>query len=142
MEKAVSNSEMFNLVANGNENAARFLATFVGHCHVLDDIIDKDKPITDCELIRSETLWLLQLTANPWFIEHKSVLLPLIIQGFNAWLDSNRLAQSANPGDRVASDVLKGLYHEVVWHTAFLCGGWDRMRSLTMQHRAYDFEAR
>jgi hypothetical protein len=138
----LSQPELLKLIANGNADAERFLVVFIAHCHALDDRIDGDKPLTDEALIRDEVMWTLTLSNNPWFLQNRPVLLPIIIQGYNAWLDSNLLAKSASPGDVVASDVVKGFYHEVVWHAAFLCGGWDRMREITRQYREYDFEAR
>lgn len=132
--------EEIQLVTRGNEPAAQFLRVFVAHCHLLDDVVDNDKSWDDERLIASETAWLLELTGNPFFLQHKALLVPLIVQGYNAWLDSNDWAQAPDAYKRVASDVLKGLYHEVVWQTAFLCGGWAHLRAVTTRAREYDFE--
>lgn len=128
------------LVTRGNEDAASFLRVFVAHCHMLDDIVDGDKPCDDERLMASETDWLLALTGNTFFLQHRALLVPLIVQGFNAWLDSNDWAQSTDSYKRLASDVLKGFYHEVVWQVAFLCGGWKHLRAVTTRAREYDFE--
>jgi len=37
-------------------------------------------------------------------------------------------------------DVLKGNYHELMYLTAFLCGGWAHMRYISAEYRQYDFE--
>lgn len=132
--------EEIQFVAKGNPAAAEFLTVFVAHCHLLDDVIDGDQAVTDERLIALEAQWLLVLTGNPFVQVNRALLVPLILQGYNAWLDSNRWAKHRDAYKRVASDVLKGFYHEVVWHTAFLCGGWDHMRAVTTRARDYDFE--
>ncbi len=124
----------------GNEDAYRFCTTFVSHCHVLDDIIDGDKEITDEELIKSEVQMMMALVANPFFAENKTYLMPLIIQSFNAWLDSNNWESSKDEKLQRASDVLKGYYHEVVYGAIFLCSGYEALRKVTKKNREYDFD--
>lgn len=135
-EKWTMTPEILARITNGDQDASAFLAAFVAHCHVLDDLIDKDKPCDDERLIKSEITWLYSLSANLFFLKNRHVLVPLITQGFNAWLDSNKMDAGA------VRDVVKGFYHEVVWHVAFICGGWDHMRAITKELRAYDLEAR
>lgn len=135
------NAEQLKYATKGNAAAADFLRVFIAHCHMLDDVIDGDKgPVTDERLIASEIEWLLALSGNVFFQQHRALLVPLIVQAFNAWLDSNQWAKAEQHEKRIASDALKGWYHEVVFHTAFLCGGWAHMREVTSQHREYDFE--
>ena len=135
----MSNDEI-ELVTRGNAAAADFLRVFVAHCHMLDDIVDDDRFCDDERMIASETEWLLALTGNPFFLQHRALLVPLIIQSYNAWLDSNDWALSSDSYKRLAADVLKGFYHEVVWQVAFLCGGWPHLRAVTTRAREYDFE--
>ena len=124
----------------GNEDAYRFCTTFVSHCHVLDDIIDRDKPITDEQLIESEMQMMVVLVANPFFVENRTYLMPLIIQAFNAWLDSNKWEKSDDEKLQRASDVLKGYYHEVVYGAIYLCTGYGGLRKATSDNREYDFD--
>lgn len=135
------NAEQLQYVTKGNGAAADFLRVFIAHCHTLDDVIDGDKgPVTDERLIASEIEWLLALSGNVFFLQHRAFFVPLIVQAFNAWIDSNQWAKAEQHEKRIGSDVLKGWYHEVVFHTAFLCGGWAHMREVTGKHREYDFE--
>lgn len=126
-------------IANGNTDAARFLQAFVAHCHVLDDVIDRDVPVDDERLIQSEIAMLLQI-GNPFVQKHVNLLLPLIINAYNAWLDANRMEKSADANVARAADVVKGFYHEVCWQVAFICGGWQHMRAITREMREYDYD--
>jgi hypothetical protein len=133
-------TEEAKLITKGNDLAASFLGSFVTFCHLMDDIVDKDKEITDQRLVREMLLFLESLVCNPWVRDNIFLLWPLIVAGANAWLDANRWQDSVDGQQRRASDVLKGMYHEVVWFTAFLCGGQQHMQEITRRFREYDFD--
>lgn len=120
--------------ANGNAAAARFLGVFWDRAHLVDDLIDDKGAIGDEVLAAAEADWILELTANPFFVEHRAKLVPLLCLGLNAWVDSNRLP--AGP----VRDVLKGVWHETFYAVALLTGGWQAMRKCS-EVRPYDFEA-
>ena len=125
---------------NGNKDAVRFCDVFVDHCHVLDDIIDEDNPVTDETLIKSQLDMMLELTLNPFFVANKSYLMPLSVQSFNAWLDSNDWEDHADERFQRGADVLKGFYHEVVYGVIYLCSGFEGLRKATKENREYDFD--
>lgn len=127
-------------ITNGNELASKFLGSFVQFCHLMDDIVDKDKEVTDQRLVREMLVFLEEIICNPWVRDNIILLWPLIVTGSNAWLDANRWEGAVSGELRRASDVLKGHYHEVVWFTAFLCGGQAHMQNMTKQYREYDFD--
>lgn len=126
-------------IANGNAEAAGFLRAFVAHCHMLDDVIDRDKEVTDERLIQSEVMMLLQMV-NPFFQKNSALLLPMILNAYSAWLDANRMEKSGDENVARAADVVKGFYHEVCWQVAFICGGWPHMRAITKELRRYDYD--
>lgn len=128
------------VVANGNADAAGFLLAFVAYCHLLDDCYDKDKPVDDKRLAVESLNLIDELMLNPWVQQNRAVLWGLITSGFNAWLDANEWERSDDEGKKRDADVVKGIYHEVCWVTARLCGGWEHMKQLTTKARAYDHD--
>lgn len=126
--------------ANGNEAAADFLIAFVAFCHLLDDVVDKDQPVDDKRLARESLALIDALLLNPFVRDNAAVLWPLITVGFSAWLDSNEWERSDDVAKRRDADVVKGVYHEVVWLTARLCGGYEHMRAVSAKHREYDHD--
>ena len=88
--------------------------------------------------ILNEAEWIQQLTGNPFVLQHSARLVPVLLLGLNAWVDSNRL--DAGP----VRDVLKGQWHEGVHVVALLTGGFGtttgiRRRSTTAPARiGYD----
>ena len=119
------------IAANGNAAAQAFLEVFVRRAHYLDDLEDEPKVLRIADF---ESEWLFTLAGNPFFVAHREQLVPLMILALNAWADSNKMA--AGP----VRDVVKGLWHEVVYMTAFIVGGWPHLRAVTAAAREYDLE--
>lgn len=124
-------------LCNNNAEAWRFIETFSNRGHLLDDIIDGDKPVSDEALIGLELAWMKELAGNQFYQAHQGFLMPLIIMGCNAWLDSNKWEKEGTEVQKVHSDVVKSLYHEVVFACVYLCGGWNALREFTAKHREY-----
>lgn len=127
--------------AHGNGPALEFLKAFTARAHWLDDLADGDKcdvgARPDPETIaRHEFSWLLCLTGNAFFVANRAALVPVMALALNAWVDSGRAEFTKHR----QCDVIKGLYHEVVWMTALLTGGWEALRMASSVFRAYDIE--
>lgn len=140
MSEAIHSDDFWKETCGDNAEAMRFGKTFVAFCHVLDDVIDRDKNLTDENLISTTLSMMLELTLNPFFVQNRMLLLPLIVQSFNAWLDANTFEKSEDVKVRRSADTLKGFYHEVVFHLAYLTGGWNRLRIVTRKYREYDYD--
>lgn len=121
--------------ANNNKDAADFLRVFVDRAHWIDDLADQDGQLSlePGALAGREMLWLVTLTQNPFFLKFKDQLLPVMLLGLNAWVDSCGMRG-------VQRDVVKGFYHEVAYAVAMLTGGWPHLRKVTGELRAYDIE--
>lgn len=127
-------------IADGNQDAANFLLSFQAKAHLMDDAVDMDRVRSDAEHAEIEADWLLTLTTNPFVLRHSGKLVPVLLFGLNAWLDANQMQRSVIAEDRRTADVVKGMYGEVVFLTAHLCGGWNHMRAMSQKFRKYDFE--
>jgi hypothetical protein len=131
--------EQFLEVACGDQNAANFLAAFQDKAHLLDDVVDHDDR-SEADHAKIELNWVLTLAQNPFVRQYADRIVPVLALGLNAWLDSNQMRRSTKKQDRMASDVVKGYYHEVIYLVALICGGYDHMRAMSWKFRSYDFE--
>lgn len=132
--------DQIDFVTKGNKDAAAFLLAYITHCHLLDDFVDKDKPVDAEGLVEIQANFTMQMAGNAFFSANRAMLVPLMLTAYAAWLDSNQMAESGSSEVRLASDVLKGYYHEVVWFSAFLLGGWAHYRTVTTRFREYDYD--
>lgn len=128
-------------LCNGDANAVRFCAAFHEFCHALDDVLDRDNPGATREtFIKAVLGGVIEFSSNPFFQAYRAGLLALITQAFISWADSMDWQESGDPVKEHDADVIKGLYHEVFFHVAFLCGGYDHARKVTAHFREYDHE--
>lgn len=126
-------------ISKGNREAAIWLCDYDCFCSLIDDIIDEPGSIKDL-VLTSTMLNIIGNFATPgWVRENAVKLYPLIVTGANAWLDANKMAKSDDHRMRLSSDVLKSQYSEMENAVAFLCGGFDHMRHVSLfRHFDYD----
>lgn len=126
-------------VAKDVPAATQFLLSYLSFVHVLDDVYDKDKPVSDERLVRVMIWWSEELLFNPWVRDNAVALWTTVVLGWNSWLDANQWAKQPNP-KFFASDVIKSNYQETVFLVAYLCGGREHMRAMSQKYREYNFE--
>ncbi len=130
----------------GNELAIQFCGVFRNWCHWVDDVIDGDMDWKSDETIRVNLEIVAVLSRNQFFQSHKKSLLPLILQAFRAFGDSEKFKSKPDVKDRRAADILKSFYHEVIWHAGYLAAveknlnGWDHLSAMTEKYRSFNFD--
>lgn len=125
-------------VANGNAAAFQWMWDFWCFTHVIDDLVDRDKPLSGAEVAKALAQFVTAFSINPFFVQNAQSLHPLIISACNRWIDGDALDRSANQRDRIHSEVVRCGDIEVYLHVAYLTGGWDHMRNVSMAVRQYD----
>jgi hypothetical protein len=134
-------SAMFADICGDNKPATEFCWTFIKLVHALDDVVDGDKPKPGIEEFAKLNLdAALCFAFNSFWQQHKEKLTPLLIQGVRAWQDSVEWATRENIQERRASDVMKSIYAEVLFHVAYVLGGPERLQKVTAKWRIYNFD--
>ena len=123
----------------GNEAAFHFCLSYLTLCQLLDDVVDGEK-VEPEKLIQAVLNWSAQLSANSFYLANKEGLFALIAQGASAWLDSDYCGRSEKPQLKLAAHALKSFYGEVIYHVAFILGGYEHMRKCSLRWRAIDPE--
>lgn len=116
-------------------NAMLFLSIIMDAVELWDDLIDKDKAVSDETVNRVFINLMFWLPQNTFFTAHKTYLMPLVMTCINAWMDSNDLAQSKTERDLHTAWYLKQMGVELYGAVAFLIGGFDHMRSVSAEMR-------
>lgn len=127
-------------VCCGNKAAESFCFHSLMFVNILDDLFDRDEPVTADVLAGSLVGFISNFAFNEFFVAHKESLYPLIVQAISAWADSETMKKSEDPQIQDASDILKAFFSEVIFHVAFLCGGYEHMRMCSKKYRTFDFE--
>lgn len=138
-EEVAQNPQAFNLlmlIANGNDAAFNFVWRCWNFFHLLDDLIDKDKPVTIQEASRELFLFTQEIALNPFFQANKHSLLSMILNACNGWI----VGEEASEDNKQYAPVLKCSDFNIYSHVAFLVGGWEHMRQVDSKFRSYDKE--
>lgn len=120
-----------------NEAAAAFCEMLFRISQTLDDLIDKDKPVTDAVLIR--TFWeaLIELPANSFYRQYEPYLRPLMASALQDWRDSACMERSDLRHYKTIAFVLRDQLTGLVTQCAYLIGGYDWMNKVSLSIRDY-----
>ena len=138
-----SRGDIIKAVCADNVDAAKFCSALVEWLHCIDDVADKDNPsLTSADLVRINLNMLEELSNNPFYQTNKVNLTTLLTQAFRAWSDSVDWQTRPDVRDRRAADVFKSLYHETIFHVAYLVGGWGHLSDITARYRHVDYDCK
>lgn len=121
----------------GDYAAADYLVAMFHIGEVWDDLIDRDKPVTDSQINDAFVTAIFDLTGNPFFCRHAQFLRPVMLMGINAWLDSVEYERGQNRHWHTWAFVLRNWYMDLVACCAFLTGGFGNMRNVSLEARSF-----
>lgn len=128
--------------SNGSKEAAMCASAIFSYIDWLDNIIDKDVPISYEASAKTSLNFFMMLSYNKFWIENRIHLAPILAAAYNAWMDSEKLKNHSDYRVRISADVLKGYFMEVFYQIGFITGGYDLMRQLSEKWRGFDFDAK
>lgn len=127
--------EFLSTVLRGHDPAVRFCERVFNISQVVDDLHDKDRAVTGTQ--RNALIWdMLTLTSDPFYRYHFYVLQPMLRTALNDWFDSTQLEQGDHH-DRTLAFVLRDQLTGVVSQCAYLVGGYDWLRQVSVDIRRY-----
>jgi hypothetical protein len=129
---------MLSAWMKGDQSAVRFILQLGDVAELWDDLIDQDKPWPAADRVNRVFITaLFELTGNRFFTENATYLRPLMFAGLNAWLDSVELEQAEDSWSKTWAYVLRDWYAELVPACAFLVGGFEHMRLVSLEARRF-----
>ena len=124
-------------IAAGNADAFAFMWTMWNWSHVIDDLVDRDKPTG----VEDAAGWFIkmahELSFNRFYVDNSAFLFGLVASMFNRWCDGEEWERSKDLKQRAASHVIKCGDIELYLGVAYLTGGWDHVRACRGA-RSYD----
>jgi hypothetical protein len=104
-----------------NEDASLFITELFAIWHLWDDLIDKDKPLTDEAINKAFMSALITLPKNRFYQTYFVILNPIMENAFINWLGSNALEKSK--GDLSIAFDLRNSYVNIITACANIIGG-------------------
>lgn len=121
----------------GNEEAMRVCVQTSHIAEVWDDLHDGDREPTEREIAHAFESAMIHLQTNPFYMANHAMLVGLIVLVTNAWHDANEMAESPREVERMMAFQIRNMGIEIAIMCAFLVGGYDHMRAVSLQIRRY-----
>ena len=124
----------------GDEAAVLFVVRVFRALHVWDDLIDKDKKVTDDEI--HSVFWdmLIALPADPFYRAHLHLLSGTIVNAVLNWRIANQMEREGNEKDKSIAFILRGAYIDILSASAFIVGGIDWVNEIGPDIRRWAHE--
>ncbi|WP_045405399.1 hypothetical protein [Vibrio jasicida] len=129
--------ELIDKAVLSDQAAASFCRTLFNVSQVLDDLIDKDKPLSDDEIFKAFWDCLIEVPKNPFYIRNAPTLIPMMQVFLVDYRDSvileradNLNAQQNDHGKHIAF-VLRDSVGSIITHCAYLVGGYEHMEKIS-----------
>lgn len=137
IEKNPNIKTELKVLANGNEDAFRFMWTMWNWSHVIDDLVDRDKFVDVENAAKYFVLMAQELSFNRFYQANSGYLFGLVVSMFNRWCDGELFECSNDPLKKSQSHVVKCGDLDLYLGVAHLTGGWDHVR-VCKEFRTYD----
>jgi hypothetical protein len=110
----------------GNADALNMFYTIVDLAHVWDDLIDRDKPVSDFDINRAFLSALVYLPANPFYNRIQAQVLPLWMTVISAYETANKFENDKDEhGLEIAHNLRYATGHIVVFMSQ-ACLGYEK----------------
>jgi hypothetical protein len=114
---------LFNEFLLGSTEAVQFVVRVFRVLHVWDDLIDRDKALTDDEI--NSVFWdlLVVLPTDPFYVRNIALLNSTLVNAIVNWHIANKLEREGDEKDKSIAFVLRGAYIDLLSAAAFIVGG-------------------
>jgi hypothetical protein len=107
----------------GDVDALDLAAMVCEISHVWDDLIDKDKPVSDDQINRAFWLALIAIPGNPFYARFGDTLRPVMATGILNWIAANALEKRGGEHEMQIAHVTRYSVADVLMLIATLIGG-------------------
>jgi len=116
---------LFSEFLLGDAEAIQFVVRVFRALHVWDDLIDKDKNLTDDEV--NSVFWdlLVVLPADPFYVRNLALLNSTLVNAIINWHIANKLEREGDEKDKSIAFILRGAYIDILSASAFVVGGMN-----------------
>ena len=131
--------EFLDFCLKGHADAIEFVKIVFRASQVLDDLIDKDRPVGDEDIV--DMFWdvLIDLPMNTFYRQHVDTLVPLMRVYLQDWEDATKMESTNDHGQNIAF-VLRDTVGGIITHVAGLVGGryWQKAIAVTVREHIHE----
>lgn len=116
--------DILTTALKGNKDAVSYCLNLYEVAHVWDDLIDKDKEITDAAIHTAFIRCLVDIPYNSFYRQNIDYLLPLQHNSILQWIDANKM-EKMDLQSKYKAYMLKASFLQIVNCCAALIGGHE-----------------
>lgn len=106
----------------GDKSAIQFVEMICHVGHIWDDLIDKDKVVSDEEINKLFFDILVRLPRNPFYKKHFDHLNSVLVNSISNWLVATKLEREGGDYETSIAFILRSSYTDLVTQAALLVG--------------------
>lgn len=129
-------------LCQGNKEAMTFNDMWYNYVHAIDDLVDTledGRPVMSKEQMISLFFKAAIIYNCPFFVKHRELLFPIVLQVTNTFQDSVAWERSPKAHLRAMGDVFRTCGNEMFIMVALICGGEAHMRQMSMRIKERDW---
>ena len=139
LEKHDKILEVVRVASGGNPECAAAIWSYWNFAHVFDDLLDGSAFDAEKKEQAMKALhdFVTDLLINPFVTNNAHSLHSMFVQSMTRNMDGDAMLSSENPEIRTMSSPVRCGDVDVIFHMAYLAGGWQRLREMA-KYRSYD----
>ena len=110
----------------GNQDALNLYRMFRDLSHTWDDLVDKDKPISETEINNAFLICLVYMPANPFYQKIQAAVLPMWITVVSAYQTANSFERNKDEHGVEISHTLRYAAGNIVAYAVHVCVGQEK----------------
>lgn len=114
----------------GNEYALQMYRMLVDLVHTWDDLIDKDKDVSDVEINNAFLIALVYMPSNPFYRQIQEHIMPMWITVLSAYEVANKFERDKDERGLEISHNLRYAAGHVVAYMVQACVGYEKSREI------------
>lgn len=124
--------EALSTILKGNLSAISFIETVFSIAHFWDDLIDKDRAVSDADINRAMWQALVELPQNAFYLQNFDALHPVLVNAIANWHAATAFEREKDTNERhlQIAFIARSDYCNLLIQSAYLIGGWDWMLAM------------
>lgn len=115
---------------DGDQDAASMYSMFVELSHTWDDIVDKDKDVSEDAINKAFLIALVYLPANPFYQKIQYQILPMWMTVVSAYQVANKFEKDKDPHGIEIAHSLRYAAGNIVAYAVHACVGPERAKEV------------
>jgi purine-cytosine permease-like protein len=114
----------------GNQDALNLYHMFVDLAHTWDDLVDRDKPVTQDAINNAFLICLAYMPANPFYQQIQQAVLPMWLTVVSAYQTANKFEQDKDEHGLEIAHTLRYAAGNIIAYAVHVCVGPEKAKEI------------